>query len=102
MPNSSAIELDESTIAYLVFTFGFGGSPGEWAPWGLATEMLHSQFRPADGRRDTPNRFSGDILVDDAVLIEPVIGLRPRVSATCYEAGLLLLLGPGACNKEKN
>eukprot|EP00969_Alexandrium_andersonii_P187344 8277777-Alexandrium_andersonii.AAC.1 len=60
----------------LVLTFGWSSSPGEWTPWALAT--LHYHRGP---RRDGPEAFRAQMLMDDAVLVEPDIGNRPALSA---------------------
>lgn len=75
------------TIIYLVSSFGFSGSPGEWAIWGRSTEEFHRSYRPKMSRRDGAYGFESKILVDDNVLVEPWIGLRPWVSAETYEEG---------------
>ena len=36
---------------YLVLTFGWTGSPGEWMVWAWLCKSLHAAFRPADARR---------------------------------------------------
>lgn len=77
----------EMTIIYLVSSFGFSGSPGEWAIWGRSTEEFHRSYRPKMSRRDGAYGFESKILVDDNVLVEPWIGLRPWVSAETYEEG---------------
>ena len=90
------------TVLYLVSSFGFSGSPGEWGVWGRATEELHRGHRPQDGRRDGEVHFCGKILVDDMVLIEPEMGLRPWISSEVYEWGVVKLLGSKAINKAKD
>lgn len=95
--------LDEDlTVLYLVSSFGFSGSPGEWTMWGRATEEYHRAHAPSQSRRDGAAGFDCKILVDDAILVEPVLGLRPWVSAHCYEQGVKLTLGPEAINAEKD
>ena len=89
------------TVLYLVSSFGFSGSPGEWATWGRATEELHRAHRPQEPRRDGALHFDGKILVDDMVLVEPCLGLRPWVSSETYEWGVVKLLGEKAINKAK-
>ena len=79
--------LGDLTVIYLVSSFGFSGPRGEWTAWGRATEELH---------------FCGKILVDDMVLVEPVIGLRPWVSSEVYEWAVTQLLGEKAINKLKD
>ena len=90
------------TVIYLVSSFGFSGSPGEWTVWGRATELYHRHHSPALPRRDGGQRFDSRILVDDAVLVEAEIGLRPWVSAEVYEHGVRLMLGDKAVNAEKD
>ena len=93
---------DGMTVLYLVSSFGFSGSPGEWAVWGRGTEELHRAHRPADPRRDGALHFDGKILVDDMILIEPKIGIRPWISSEVYEWAVIKLLGEKAINKEKD
>eukprot|EP00435_Cladocopium_sp_Y103_P032360 s4058_g8.t1 len=90
------------TMLYLVSSFGFSGSPGEWTVWGRATEELHRQHCPFEPRRDGVIHFDGKILVDDMVLVEPCLGLRPWISSEVYEWGVKKLLGEKAVNAEKD
>ena len=71
----------EMTVIYLVSSFGFSGSPGEWTAFGRATEEYHRAHRPGNARRDGRAGFCSKILVDDNILVEPMVGLRPWVSA---------------------
>ena len=87
---------------YLVLSFGFNGAPGEWMAWAAATLQYLQSHRPARGARDGPFRFQGEILMDGAVLIEPLLGLRPWAAADVYEKGTKGLLGGGAINAAKN
>ena len=93
---------DSLTMLFLVSSFGFSGSPGEWNIWGRATEEVHRCYKPAKGRRDGALHFDGKILVDDMVLVESCVGLRPWVSSEVYEAAVVKLLGPGAINAAKD
>jgi len=92
----------EMTVIYLVSSFGFSGSPGEWTAFGRATEEFHRAHRPEHSRRDGRAGFCSKILVDDNILVEPMVGLRPWVSARCYDEGVRLMLGNDAVNAEKN
>ena len=93
---------EDITIIYLVSSFGFSGSPGEWTMWGRGTEELHRAYKPAEPRRDMSLGFDAKVLVDDCVLVEPWVGFRPWVSAEVFEAGVRQLLGDKAVNKEKD
>eukprot|EP00435_Cladocopium_sp_Y103_P056630 s604_g19.t1 len=90
------------TVIYLVSSFGFSGSPGEWGVWGRATEEFHRAHRPENTRRDLGTGFDSKVLVDDCILVEPQIGLRPWVSAEVFEAGVTQMLGEAAINKDKD
>eukprot|EP00435_Cladocopium_sp_Y103_P010990 s1238_g2.t2 len=90
------------TVIYLVSSFGFSGSPGEWCMWGRATEEYHRAHQPTSPRRDMSDGFDAKVLVDDCILIEPWVGLRPWVSAEVFEDGVTKLLGSQAVNKEKD
>ena len=90
------------TMLYLVSSFGFSGSPGEWNMWGRATEEVHRAHCPSEARRDGAVHFDGKILVDDMVLVEPVLGLRPWVSSEVYEGAVTKLLGEKAVNAIKD
>ncbi|CAE7205713.1 unnamed protein product [Symbiodinium sp. CCMP2592] len=90
------------TIVYLVSSFGFSGSPGEWTMWGKATEEFLRRHCPAKPRRDLAWAFESRILVDDNVLVEPLVGLRPWVASEVYELGVKTLLGDAAVNREKD
>ena len=60
------------TAIFLVSSFGFSSSPGEWTAFGRATEEWHRAFRPDDRRRDGEVGFDSKILVN--VLVD---GLAP-------------------------
>ena len=90
------------TLLFLVSSFGFSGSPGEWTVWGRGTEELHRGFSPFEKRRDGAVNFDGKILVDDMVLVEPCVGLRPWVSSEVYEWAVKQLLGENAINAAKD
>ena len=90
------------TVIYLVSSFGFSGSPGEWTVWGKATEEFLRSHRPACPRRDLSWGFESRILVDDNVVIEPWVGLRPWVAGEVYELGVQMMLGEAAVNREKD
>jgi len=96
------VDLAGFVAVFLVLSFGFNGAPGEWSPWGMATKQYHESLRPAEECRDGPERFAGEIFVDDELLVEPLLGLRPWVSRDAYEQGVRRLLGEGAINADKD
>ena len=90
------------TVIYLVSSFGFSGSPGEWSMFGRVTEEYHRAHRPEQPRRDLRTGFDAKVLVDDCTLVEPYVGLRPWVSAEVFECGVRMMLGEAAINAEKD
>ena len=102
MESGEHVEGEDITVIYLVSSFGFSGSPGEWSVWGRATEDFLTSHRPAIPRRDLSAPFTSRILVDDNVLVEPLVGLRPWVAAEVYEKGVKMMLGSNAVNAEKD
>ena len=96
------LEIKGVTVIYLVSSFGFSGSPGEWGVWGRATEEYHRAHRPVVPRRDLRTGFDSKVLVDDNILVEPWVGLRPWVSSETFEEGVKLMLGEKAINSEKD
>eukprot|EP00972_Heterocapsa_arctica_P086451 12743451-Heterocapsa_arctica.AAC.1 len=70
--------------------------------WATATQHFHAAHRPEEADRDGPERFQSCILMDDAVLIEPLLGIRPWVSASAYEYGTKKIMGEGSINAAKN
>ena len=53
-------------------------------------------------RRDGVCNFDGKILLDDMVLVEPCVGLRPWISSETYEWAVVQLLGSNAINATKD
>ena len=88
-------------LVYLVLSFGWSGSPGEWTPWAWGIIQYFENFRPRDPRRDGPERFKAWALVDDCVMVEPLLGLRPWLAGALYEEGARRMLGPDAINHPK-
>ena len=91
----------ELVVFYLVMIFGWVGAPGEWMAWAWACVLYHTHWSPRVGGRDGPEAFRCWALMDDTVLVEPVLGLRPWLSAFAFEEGAKLLFGPEAINEEK-
>ena len=79
---------EDVTVLYVVSSFGFSGSPGEWTMWARATENYHRGHRPQQSRRDMRQGFDAKVLVDDCVLalgwitgLDQCGGLRRRREA---------------------
>ena len=77
------------TLVSLVLTFGFLGSPGAWTPWGDSTCEYHCAHRPEKPEVDGPFRYRSHILMDDLVLVEPALGMRPWNSRATAGKGIV-------------
>ena len=89
------------TMIFLVLSFGWRGSPGEWMVWAWAALLHHAHFRPEQPWRDGPERFMAWALMDDTILVEPQLGARPWLSGQAFEEGVKLMMGPEAINEDK-
>ena len=85
----------------LAMPFGWLGSPGEYAICAAAAKRAHGAHAPEDPGRDDPTAFASDWLMDDGVLVEPLVGLRPWCSVACLEDCMRLCWGPRAINEQK-
>eukprot|EP00971_Amphidinium_carterae_P043438 854826-Amphidinium_carterae.3 len=87
---------------YLVLTFGWIGSPGQWQPWGWAVKWHHETFHPPDPCWHDETPFCSKFLMDDGVLVEPQIGLRAELSEQVYVEGMKGILGAQSLNEKKD
>ena len=88
-------------ILYLVLTFGWGGSPGNYMAFALAGMQLHEASRPLWEVWHDEVPVRGQTLMDDTILVEPNVGLRPVMSAGCAEEALTTVFGKEAINEKK-
>ena len=69
--------------------------------FGTALKQYHDRHRPEDpGWHDDVPHHS-HLLMDDDVLIEPLLGRRPWMAARLAEEGIRRVFGPLAINAEK-
>ena len=88
-------------MIHLCMVFGWSGAPGEYMIFAWAAQKLHESYRPAlPAVNDTVN-FSSRWLMDDAVILEPAVGLRPWISAECLEESMRAVWGGEAINDDK-
>ena len=104
MGSGDFVDGTDMTAVYLVSSFGFAGSPGEWTVWGQATEMFLRAHCPAIPRRDLSWNFESRVLVAWSTTMwwlsrGLVCGW---VAAEVYEAGVQKLLGKAAVKREKD
>ena len=67
-------------LVYGVMVFGWSGSPGEYMVYAWAAKRHHEAHRPPDPCVNDTVNFSSKWLMDDGVVLEPMVGLRPWLS----------------------
>jgi len=90
-----AADLPEEELGFVSFT------PGEYSIFGQAWKGLRRQHgSPAPEVHDEVPYFA-KLLMDDKVLLEPLLGTRPWLSMRAAEHCARQLLGPDCINQEK-
>lgn len=82
------------TVMYNSLTFGWTGAPGEYMMFAWVAKLAHAAHAPQDGLWNDSVGFKSLVLMDDSILIEPDIGVRPWLSVMC-ETCTKKALGPG-------
>eukprot|EP00438_Fugacium_kawagutii_P010033 Skav212665 [mRNA] locus=scaffold1227:565246:577475:+ [translate_table: standard] len=90
------------TVLYNSLTFGWTGAPGEYMLFAWLIKTGHSMFKPPEPTWNDQTAFQSLVLMDDAVLIEPKIGVRPWLSVNTMEDCTRQALGGGAINAAKD
>ena len=92
----------EAVVAIsLVMTFGWVGSPGEYMIHAWAAKHHHASRRPPDPGVNDTVAFSSHWLMDDGVVLEVAVGVRPWLSLVQLEKTMTQVWGPGAVNEDK-
>ena len=97
-----AVKLAGLIILSLAMPFGWVGSPGEFVAWSAAARAHHGSFRPADPGSTMWFRFESKWLMDDGVVVEPMVGNRVFDSLAVLDETMQLVWGPEGVNVEKN
>ena len=90
------------TVVYNTLTFGWTGAPGEFMLYAWVAKLAHLSHCPQEEDWHDRVAFRSLVLMDDTVLIEPEIGVRPWMSARAAEECVRATLGPGTLNQEKD
>ena len=90
------------TVLYLAMTFGWTGAPGEFMAYAWAMKLLHRACCPDRAEWHDSSAFRSLALMDDSVVIEPDLGLRPQISMDALESAIRQTLGPLAMNADKD
>ena len=86
---------------YLVMTFGWTGSPGEYMIFSWASKAYHAHFRPPMPALCDTVAYDSDWLMDDGLLLEPMLYDRPWRSVCALERSMKLVWGENAVNEAK-
>ena len=86
---------------FLSMNFGWNGAPGEWMVWGWGPNLYTEAHRPHDPHFNDMVGYHTYVPMDDGVLVEPLLGVRPWAASATFEEGLSNLRGRGALNTKK-
>ena len=73
---------------------------GEWMAWAL--KRYTEAHKPGDAHYNDTVGYHTYILMDDGVLVEPRLGIRPWAASATFEKGLRILLGREALKTSTN
>ena len=88
-------------VVSLVLTFGSTISPGYFDFFSKAISHAQRHFAPSCPERDGTAAFSNEMLVDDLVMVEALLGDRLREAAAVSRWLMRMLLGWDAVNEVK-
>ena len=77
------------------------GSPAYLSSIGRGVTIARRNFSPANKLRDGHQGLSSLLFLDDAIFIEPRVGMRPEVCASCWGRICRKLLGEDYLNQDK-
>ena len=98
---ATLIDLPTVVVVILVCPFGWVGSPGEFAPWSLGWKLLHQAHAPPDPRRDDPAALRSKTVVDDMVVVEPMVGARTSYSRSVAIRTAREVIHPDCVHEDK-
>ena len=90
------------TAVYRVLTFGWRGAPGHYMTFAWVIKTAFEALAPPEPHINDSTPFFTMILMDDSVLVEPDVGLRPAIAAETLETLTKTALGEKAINEEKD
>ena len=90
------------TIIYNSLTFGWCGAPGEYMLFAWVAKQAFHKHRPSSPEWHGNTPFRGFVLMDDTILIEPMLGVRPWMATVAVEECTRNTLGPSTLNEEKD
>ena len=90
------------TVIYNTLTFGWTGAPGEFMLYAWLAKLGHAGHYPSQSCWHDSTSFRSLVLMDDTVLVEPDLGVRPWMSVAVSEQCTKAALGPKTINAEKD
>ena len=96
-----AVRLLGAVIISLVMPFGWVGAPGEFVAWSAAAKAHHGSFHPPDPWFNDEVSYDSKWLMDDGVVLEPLVGNRVFHSLACLDQTMVAIWGPEGVNVEK-
>ena len=90
------------TVIYNTLTFGWCGAPGEFMLYAWLAKLARASYAPTSPQWNDQVTFKSLVLMDDTVLVEPAIGVRPWLSLAASEECIKATLGPRTINPEKD
>ena len=88
-------------IISLVMPFGWVGAPGEFVAWTMAAQGHHRSFAPPNPEWNDVVPYDSKWLMDDGVVLEPLVGNRLYHSLETLDETMRLTWGPEGVNVEK-
>ena len=96
-----AVKLAGIIIISLVTPFGWVGAPGEFVAWSMAAQAHHRLHAPPTPEWNDIVPYESKWLMDDGVVLEPLVGNRIHHSLACLDETMKLAWGPEGVNVEK-
>ena len=90
------------TVIYNTLTFGWTGAPGEFMLFAWVAKMAHLSYAPDKAGWNDSVPFRSMVLMDDTVLVEPEVGVRPWLSVHASERCTKATIGPHVINPDKD
>ena len=100
MPGASLGLDGDVLILYCVLVFGWTGSPGEYMVFAWGVKWAHAGLRPPTPTTNDTVAFASKWLMDDGVILEPLVGTRPWLSMAVLEDCMRQMWGPEAINED--
>ncbi|CAE8597095.1 unnamed protein product, partial [Polarella glacialis] len=84
-----AMRLAGISIISLAMTFGWCGSPREYMCWAWAAKAQHESYTPPNPEINDIVPYVSKWLMDDAVILEPDVGVRAHLSMEVMERAMI-------------